>query len=1194
MPPATMHSNSNAHFRNIFSSVIHGQTQLPSFGRGSSKKEQRYLTDPNGPPIPLRSDGRRKRVHPTREQQTLLEAFFQANYKPSSKERAEICKQVNINSRSVQIWFQNRRAKMKKDGEIPNGRGADKSDSSDDEDDDEQESVSPSSEYKLPVPTTPSSAIESNSKQQQQQQQQQLFHQQPPLPDSQQSVALQTLWTTEQGSSRILASELNIGFDTAVVEAGYTFKMELPLSSIIDVSIHPFLNSTSMSSIALDVGGVPSFYRELRDPQGGVTGLFAPCDDFTESKQASVCTRHVLHGSTIEMERLFLLVSEYFDVLKRHQDQQFLAIQMQAYQQQQPYQTQPAYQPVQMLVAHSSGNSNPFPISPLNTPQLPSSSNSSRDPQAGLGFHILRPTRGQGQTSVQSGVYQWGGSDIALLGNASATGSTSNSNQLVVLPAIGGGLVIAFNIPGLETLKLSRKVLPRLFDGTIKQWNDALLVADNPSLRTVSHPIMVVRRSPGSGSTVNLVQGLKSMDASLQYLDSPFVRTTSSQDLPITLTNNSILVNTNGAAGVIVGNYPYTITYMSQFEFLQEQNVTSSNCHLAKVQHQNGEFIDYSLDSVAIAVNTVDQQKLNQLNVRNQSISVLDSAAPGSYPFTVISNIVLNLKNVSIDYDTTVWTAKFLWWYFMNPSYTQSESYMAVFNTSIGDKALSYLKGIEYRGEKLYGQSICDQTFENWKSVNPCLHGYCLDPLPFQDPRTECICNLGYENVLFKDCREPMQLFPGNNYWPGVVKFVLCGVGTLVTIYLAVRVFLNHDEKHMKAVSPFCNYFILAGSFVGQISILALAASVSNETCSLIVVLPAFSFAAIFGMILLKSLRIFVIFQYRRMARSRMLQDTSLLVIAGVFALVNGGFAFATAKAVGLQPVLAQYNNRVDHQYICAAAIDSLLSTIVFSLFLSLNALLMVACLVFCYLTRDTVKRFNESKSIALVVYVSVLIIVLCSAIVFGLSSESVETHNLRYLSISVAIFLVSVLSPLILLAEPLQKGSQAVQNNLIQQQQQQQQTAQSGHYQKTREAISGAYLSEIAEYNSGRVSAHVFQVGFKRKRRFDLWVPATLMVIGSIHSLFIMTTSFHMFVQLGSVKMKLAEEIQGEVRQTNTTSTTMGTALEMQIGGDCYFMEFDTREKMEEFLTFHTQATVSFALEHRDPDGGFVIGGFK
>ncbi|ORY37275.1 hypothetical protein BCR33DRAFT_854848 [Rhizoclosmatium globosum] len=94
------------------------QNELPFFGRGAANQHKFVEETDGGPPVPLRSDGSRKRVHPTREQLERLEAFFKTNPKPSAAERVEICNAVNINNRSVQIWFQNRRAKARKEAPI--------------------------------------------------------------------------------------------------------------------------------------------------------------------------------------------------------------------------------------------------------------------------------------------------------------------------------------------------------------------------------------------------------------------------------------------------------------------------------------------------------------------------------------------------------------------------------------------------------------------------------------------------------------------------------------------------------------------------------------------------------------------------------------------------------------------------------------------------------------------------------------------------------------------------------------------------------------------------------------------------------------------------------------------------------------------------------------------------------------------
>ena len=62
-------------------------------------------------------DGRRKRLSQD-ESESLLEAFSR-NPRPNQDERNELAHKLGINSRSIQIWFQNRRAKLKKESNDP-------------------------------------------------------------------------------------------------------------------------------------------------------------------------------------------------------------------------------------------------------------------------------------------------------------------------------------------------------------------------------------------------------------------------------------------------------------------------------------------------------------------------------------------------------------------------------------------------------------------------------------------------------------------------------------------------------------------------------------------------------------------------------------------------------------------------------------------------------------------------------------------------------------------------------------------------------------------------------------------------------------------------------------------------------------------------------------------------------------------
>ncbi|KAI0228122.1 hypothetical protein L0F63_006331 [Massospora cicadina] len=56
---------------------------------------------------------RKKRNKPTPAQARGLELAFQAHPKPSKEMKVKLCAELNLNLNSVQIWFQNRRAKHK-------------------------------------------------------------------------------------------------------------------------------------------------------------------------------------------------------------------------------------------------------------------------------------------------------------------------------------------------------------------------------------------------------------------------------------------------------------------------------------------------------------------------------------------------------------------------------------------------------------------------------------------------------------------------------------------------------------------------------------------------------------------------------------------------------------------------------------------------------------------------------------------------------------------------------------------------------------------------------------------------------------------------------------------------------------------------------------------------------------------------
>ncbi|CAI2178962.1 17210_t:CDS:2 [Funneliformis geosporum] len=91
-------------------------TELNKIGKSNSVKSpstasssQPTTTTPQQPP----STNNKKRTRATPEQLAILEDTFKTNTSPNSKVREALAEKVNMSERSIQIWFQNRRAKMK-------------------------------------------------------------------------------------------------------------------------------------------------------------------------------------------------------------------------------------------------------------------------------------------------------------------------------------------------------------------------------------------------------------------------------------------------------------------------------------------------------------------------------------------------------------------------------------------------------------------------------------------------------------------------------------------------------------------------------------------------------------------------------------------------------------------------------------------------------------------------------------------------------------------------------------------------------------------------------------------------------------------------------------------------------------------------------------------------------------------------
>ena len=89
--------------------------------------------------------------------------------------------------------------------------------------------------------------------------------------------------------------------------------------------------------------------------------------------------------------------------------------------------------------------------------------------------------------------------------DAPVPGAELDRDAMVQFPAIIGGTVPIFNLPGFAKgeLRVTGPVLAEMFMGRISKWNDPKLAALNPGKKLPDQTITVVHRADGSGTTFN-------------------------------------------------------------------------------------------------------------------------------------------------------------------------------------------------------------------------------------------------------------------------------------------------------------------------------------------------------------------------------------------------------------------------------------------------------------------------------------------------------------------------------------------------------------------------------------------------------------------------------------------------------------------------------------------------------------------
>jgi phosphate transport system substrate-binding protein len=114
---------------------------------------------------------------------------------------------------------------------------------------------------------------------------------------------------------------------------------------------------------------------------------------------------------------------------------------------------------------------------------------------------------GAGIKAFTAGQTDFGASDAAM----SDEEIKAANDNVVLLPVTAGHIVLAYNLPEVSELKLSREAYAGIFLGEITKWNDAKIAKTNPGVKLPDTQITPVNRSDGSGTTFVFTQHLSAV-----------------------------------------------------------------------------------------------------------------------------------------------------------------------------------------------------------------------------------------------------------------------------------------------------------------------------------------------------------------------------------------------------------------------------------------------------------------------------------------------------------------------------------------------------------------------------------------------------------------------------------------------------------------------------------------------------------
>ena len=222
---------------------------------------------------------------------------------------------------------------------------------------------------------------------------------------------------------------------------------------------------------------------------------------------------------------------------------------------------------------------------------------------------------GAGVEQFTQETVDFGASDVAM--NEEEINAVDGN--VVFAPMTAGGIVLAYNLPGVDNLQLSRDVYVDILLGNITNWSDPAIAEINEGVELPDQDITVVYRSDGSGTTGVFTKHLS--DVSPEFEEQVGSGKTVEWPTGVGAKGNegitAQILQTEGALGYI------------EYGYAKTQDIT-----VASLENQAGNYIEPTAESMS--------ETLSAVELPDNLVSfITDPEGDESYPIVTYSWLLL-------------------------------------------------------------------------------------------------------------------------------------------------------------------------------------------------------------------------------------------------------------------------------------------------------------------------------------------------------------------------------------------------------------------------------------------------------------------------------------------------------------------------------------------------------------------------